>query len=73
MYSSQITLRNNPNCGFLAAAIILSHATENCSDEVFNSHDQMFSNYGHSAAVSRLELTDNCSRTSFSISYKPLI
>jgi hypothetical protein len=57
MYSSQLTPRTNLNCGFLSAAIILSHSTDNCSHEVFNSHDQIFSNYEPSAAVSHLELS----------------
>jgi hypothetical protein len=73
MYSSQITPRTNLNCGILNAAIILSHSTENCSHEVLNSQDQIFSNYELSAAVCYRELTDNYCRTSFSLSYKPLI
>jgi hypothetical protein len=56
MYSSQIMPRTNLNCGILTAAIILSHSTENCSHEVFNSHDQLFSNYEPSTVVSHLEL-----------------
>jgi hypothetical protein len=39
---------------------------------VFNSHDQFFSNYEPSTVVSHLELIDNYSRTSFTLSYKPL-
>jgi hypothetical protein len=57
MYSSQITLRTNLNCGILTATIILPHSTENCSHEVFNSHNQLFSNYEPSMVVSHLELT----------------
>jgi hypothetical protein len=57
MYSSQITPRTNLNCEILTAAIILSHSTENCSHEVFNSHDQIFSNYEPFAAVCYRELT----------------
>jgi hypothetical protein len=53
--SSQIMPRTNLNCWILTAAIILSHWTENCSHEVFNSHDQLFSNYKPSAAVSHWE------------------
>jgi hypothetical protein len=52
MYSSQIKPRINLNCGILTAAIILSHSIDNCSREVFNSHDPIFSNYGLSTVVS---------------------
>jgi hypothetical protein len=69
MYSSQITPRTNLNCKILTATIFLSHSTENCSHEVFNSYDQIFSKYEPSAAVSHLELADNYSRTTFSLSY----
>jgi hypothetical protein len=41
--------------------------------KVFNSHDPLLSNYEPFTVVSHLELTDNCSRTSFTLSYKPLI
>jgi hypothetical protein len=61
------------NCGILTTANIRSHSTENCSHEVFNSHDQLFSYYESSMVVSHLELTDNYSRTSLSLSYKTLI
>jgi hypothetical protein len=47
--------------------------TSNVTHQVFNSHDPLFSNYELSTVVSHLELTDNCSRTSFTLSYKPLI
>jgi hypothetical protein len=57
MYSSQIMPRTNLNCRILTAAIIPSHSTENCSQEIFNSHDQIFSSYKPSAAVSHLELS----------------
>jgi hypothetical protein len=57
MYSSQTTPRTNLNCGILNATIILSHSSENCSHEVFNSHDPLFSNYESSTVVSHLELT----------------
>jgi hypothetical protein len=57
MYSSQVKSKTNLNCGILTAAIILSHSTDNCSHEVFNSHDQIFFNFEPSAAVSHPELT----------------
>jgi hypothetical protein len=57
MYSSQITPRTNLNCWILTAAIILTHSTDNCSHEIFNSHDQLFSNYEPSTVVSHPEVT----------------
>jgi hypothetical protein len=47
--------------------------TSNVTHKVFNSHDPLFSNYEPSTVVSHLELTNHYSRTSFSLSYKPLI
>jgi hypothetical protein len=47
--------------------------TSNVKHKVFNSHDPIFSNYEPSTVVSHLELTGNDSKTSFSLSYKPLI
>jgi hypothetical protein len=47
--------------------------TSNVTHKVFNSHDPLFSNYKISTVVSHLEHTDNSSRTSSSLSYKPLI
>jgi hypothetical protein len=41
--------------------------------KVFNSHDQLFSIHEPSTVVFHLALTDNYPRTSFSLSYKPLI
>jgi hypothetical protein len=64
MYSSQITPRTNLNWRILTAAIIPSHSTENCSHEIFNSQDQIFSNYEPSTAVSHLELA--CKHASIS-------
>jgi hypothetical protein len=59
MYSSQLKPRTNLNCGILIAAIILSHSTDNCSYEVFNSRDQIFSNCEPSAAVCYRKLLAN--------------
>jgi hypothetical protein len=47
--------------------------TSNVTHKVFNSHDPLFSNYKPSSVVSHLELSDIYSRSSFSLSYKPLI
>jgi hypothetical protein len=68
-HSSHLTHRTNLNCGILTAANILSHSTDNCSHEVFNSLVQVFFNYESPAAVSHRELTEN----KLSLSYKPLI
>jgi hypothetical protein len=42
--------------------------TSNVTHKVFNSHDPLFSSYEPSSVVSHLELTDNYSRNSFSLS-----
>jgi hypothetical protein len=47
--------------------------TSKVTHKVFNSHNPLFTNYEPSTVVSHLELADNSSRTSFSLSYKPLI
>jgi hypothetical protein len=45
----------------------------NVTHKILNSHVPLFSNYEPSTVVSHLELTDNYSRNSFNLSYKPLI